>query len=237
MPELRIVDDDLWAGCRRGRRARRSVNATGRTVSLWDRRRPRFLLSGLVKCGVCGSGFVKISEHHFGCAGARNKGTCSNSRGIRMEILEGAVLEGLQTHLMNDDLLEVFCDEYTRHLNQLRMEATGNRSKDEARFAKITREMDRLVGAIVQGVPAERIKDRMTALDSERITLEARMATQTAEVPPLLHPKMGDVYRKAVAGLRETLTSSPNSAEAIEHVRALIERIVLHPAADEPTGS
>ena len=32
----------------------------------WDRRRPRFLLSGLVKCGACGSGFVKISQHHYG---------------------------------------------------------------------------------------------------------------------------------------------------------------------------
>ena len=47
---------------------------------------------------------------------------------------------------------------------------------------------------------------------------------------------MGEVYRKAVAGLRETLTTSPDKAEAVEHVRALIERIVLHPAADEPTG-
>ena len=119
---------------------------------------------------------MKISQHHFGCASARNKGTCSNARGIRMEMLEAAVLGGLQTHLMDDALLEVFCAEYTRYLNQLRMDATGNRSRDEARLVRITRELDRLVEAIVQGVPADRVKDRMTALDAEQSALQAQLA-------------------------------------------------------------
>lgn len=41
-------------------------------------RRPNYLLSGLLKCGTCGGGFSKISQSHYGCSAARNKGTCDN---------------------------------------------------------------------------------------------------------------------------------------------------------------
>ena len=47
---------------------------------------------------------------------------------------------------------------------------------------------------------------------------------------------MGAAYRNAVARLRETLATSPDRAAAVEHVRALIDRIVLHPADEEPCG-
>lgn len=75
----------------------------------------------------------------------------------------------------------------------------------------------------------------LTALDAGRSALEAKLAAQARDVPPLLDTKMGDVYR-SLAGLRATLTSGPNRAQAIDHIRALIERIVLHPAPEEPTG-
>lgn len=31
-------------------------------VPIWDRRRPKFLLSGLMSCGCCGGGFSKVSK-------------------------------------------------------------------------------------------------------------------------------------------------------------------------------
>ena len=57
-------------------------------AAFWDRRRPRYLFSGLMRCGVCGGGFSKISAHHFGCSTARNKGTCANLLTIRRDVLE-----------------------------------------------------------------------------------------------------------------------------------------------------
>jgi site-specific DNA recombinase len=46
----------------------------------WERQRPRFLITGLAKCGECGSSYVKISANLFGCAAARNRGTCNNRK-------------------------------------------------------------------------------------------------------------------------------------------------------------
>ena len=62
---------------------------------LLDRRRPKHLLAGLAKCGVCGGGYTLISEHLLGCATARNKGTCDNRLNIRRDALEASVLSGL----------------------------------------------------------------------------------------------------------------------------------------------
>ena len=41
---------------------------------LLDRRRPKHLLAGLAKCGVCGGGYTLISEHLLGCATRAEQG-------------------------------------------------------------------------------------------------------------------------------------------------------------------
>lgn len=237
VPHLRIIEDDLWQKVK----ARQDATALGKhdkskTEGFWDRRRPRFLLSGLIKCGCCGSTFVKISQQHFGCASARNKGTCENKRTIRRDVLEASVLNGLQHHLMNEEMLNVFCEEYTRHLNALRIAESGNRTKDESRLSKIVRELDRMIDAICDGVPAERVKDRMIALEAEREKIEKRLEAAPKDEKPLLHPSMGARYRNAVAELRTTLAGQSAQHEAVEILRSLIDRIVLHPASDKVSG-
>ena len=237
VPHLQIIEDHLWEKVK----VQQEATALGKhdkskVEGFWDRRRPRFLLSGLIKCGGCGSTFVKISQQHFGCASAQNKGTCENKRTIRRDVLEASVLNGLQHHLMDDELLALFCEEYTKHLNALRMAESGNRTKDEARLQKIVRELDRMIDAICDGVPAERMKDRMIALEAERAEIEERLKMESKEEKPLLHPSMGARYRKAVSELRTTLADQSAQHEAVEILRSLIDQIVLRPSSEEDSG-
>jgi len=89
--------------------------------------------------------------------------------------------------------------------------------------------MDRLVDAIVGGVPAAKVKDRMTELDARKGELEALLA-QVPEPPPVLvHPRMADRYRDEVGRLRVALNDESRREEAAEIIRGLIERIVLTP--------
>ena len=66
---------------------------------------PCYLLTGLMRCGVCGGGYTKISANLFGCAAARNKGTCDNRLNIRTDALEDIVCVGLKQRLMDPDIL------------------------------------------------------------------------------------------------------------------------------------
>ncbi|WP_367176988.1 zinc ribbon domain-containing protein [Donghicola sp.] len=52
----------------------------GQTPGTETARRPSYLLSGLLECGDCGSGYSMINQERMGCSAARNKGTCSNRR-------------------------------------------------------------------------------------------------------------------------------------------------------------
>jgi site-specific DNA recombinase len=134
VPDLRIVDDELWNGVKVRQAAIKTRRGDdGRNVenSFRDRRRPKYLFSGLTKCACCGGGYAMISTDLVGCATARNKGTCDNRVNIRRDRLEIRVLNALRHHLMDPALFKEFCDEFTREMNRLRME--GSTSLEAAR--------------------------------------------------------------------------------------------------------
>ena len=83
-------------GCGEGAaRARRLPKA-----AFWDRRRPRYLFSGLMRCGVCAGGFAKISLHHR-LFDRTQQEICGNLLTIRRDVLETTVLDALRHRLMD----------------------------------------------------------------------------------------------------------------------------------------
>ncbi|MGO4838914.1 recombinase family protein, partial [Rhizobiaceae sp. 2RAB30] len=123
VPDLRIVDQEVWDAAKARQQTLAYVPpAEPGDNTLNDRRRPKHLFTGLVKCGCCGSGYTMISKDLLGCFGARNKGICHNRLNIRRDALEKSVLQGLHTHLMEPGLFKEFCAEFTREVFLRRME-------------------------------------------------------------------------------------------------------------------
>lgn len=140
------------------------------------------------------------------------------------------MLGGLQHRLMDDELLALFCDEYTKQINALRMAESAGRAKDEARLNQIDRAQDRIIDAIADGtLTGAKIKGRMHKLEAEAADIRARLADSPKEEKTLLHPKMGARYRQAVTNLRQALDRKDGRPEAVEILRSLIDRIVLNP--------
>lgn len=109
VPELGIIEDELWE---RVRSRQGALKSKGTDVPVWDRRRPKFLFSGLMVCGCCGAGFSKISKDSFGCSAARKKGAAvRNLATFRGEDLENTVLTALEHHLMDEEAVHIFCEE------------------------------------------------------------------------------------------------------------------------------
>ena len=228
VPALRIVPQELWDRVKARQRALEATEESKDGAGFWDRRRPQYLFSGLLKCGQCGGGFVKYSHDRLGCATARNKGTCSNLLTIKRSEVEAAVLNGLKSHLMDERLCAVFCEEYTAHMNRLRIEANASLEGYKAELARIGREVDRYLDAIAGGLPVAQIKDRMIALEERKTELK-RLIERTHEQPVLLHPNMSQHYRTHVAELIAALNDEARRNEATALIRTLVDRIVLRP--------
>jgi len=174
VPELRIISDDLWAETKRRQEATRRVLVA--STSIVRVRRPRYLFSGLTKCGVCGSGFVLKSRNRLSCFGAQEKGICSNHLTIRREEVESRVLHALQEKLLRRDLVEEFCNEFTREINRLRMAARAGLTAMEQELARVEAQISKLIQALKDGVPASLVKDEIVALERQQNDLRNRLA-------------------------------------------------------------
>jgi site-specific DNA recombinase len=234
VPDLRIIPDALWEKVRTRQGALKSKE-TG--VPVWDRRRPRTLFSGLMECGCCGAGFSKVQKDSFGCSAARNKGKaiCTNMTTIKQTDLEARVLDALAHHLMDPEAVAAFCEAYTAERNRLAAAAASTRTTLEKELATTKRDHGKLVDAIIAGIPADQVKDKMIALDARRKELEAQLTqTDASPAPVRLHPKMSETYRERVAALIRALAESDGMEEAREAIRGLIEKIVLTPRTEGP---
>src|SRR5271166_3929444 len=107
VPELRIVDDELWqaAKLRQNELAEKYANVIAATRAAQANRlngthRPRSLLSGLLVCGCCGGPYALRGQDRYACSNHVMNGSCSNSRSITREALETRMLEGLRARLM-----------------------------------------------------------------------------------------------------------------------------------------
>ncbi len=235
VPHLRIISDELW-GRVKARQGAMKTKATD--VPIWDRRRPKFLFSGLMRCGCCGGGFSKVSKDGFGCSTARKKGAaaCTNMAVIKQKDLEHRVLEALEHNLMDEEAVRIFCAEYTAERNRLQATRAAGRAELEKELRQISTDHKKLVDAIIAGVPAEQVKDRMIDLDARRKDLERKLSASPAPDPLRIHPGMAQTYRARIGQLIAGLAEAERMDEAKEGLRALIEKVELVPVSTEDAG-
>jgi hypothetical protein len=79
--------------------------------------------------------------------------------------LEETILGTLRDHLLADPALcAEFAAEYARHMNQLRASQDAARAQQRAELARVTRDLDRLVQALLDCVRGSQVKEKMAEL-------------------------------------------------------------------------
>ena len=229
VPRLRIVDDPLWSDVKaRQRHVRHALTHDNVGVRSERARRPVYLLSNLLRCGACGGGFSKVSQHHYGCSSARNRGTCGNLLIIRRDILEVSVLSGLKTHLMDPELVKEFAAEYHREVNRLNAAREGDHARWNDELVRVERQIRAVIEAIKDGLRTPGMKEELLALEARKQELAAKVK-QAPAPRPRLHPKLADLYRQRVDRLHEELNRPELRSEAAQALRGLIDEVRLIP--------
>ncbi|MCB1467469.1 MAG: recombinase family protein [Rhizobiaceae bacterium] len=233
VPDLRIIDDATWQAAKTRQDATRGVIGAPLGQRPEKARRPLYLFSGLLECGCCSGGFTLVSKTRYGCANARNKGTCQNRRTIERGVLEDRVLSGLRDQLLHPDLIAAFVSEYQREWNQMMQVEMAERTQAERDLAQVQRKIDQVVDAVTEGMFHPSMKAKLSELEARKAELEELLAKSEDQPHALrLHPGLSDVYRHKVATLTEALNASETLPEATHVLRGLLSTIRLHPEGD-----
>lgn len=220
VPELAIIDPGLWEQAQ----ARIQANPEMRPER---HRRPKRLFSGLIYCGDCGGPITIVNKTRYGCAAARQKGTCNNKRTMEASAIEQRILGGLKDRLLEQDLVQTYLEEYHSELQRLQKEHRRNRRAAERERADIKGQIDRLVTSIAKGTAkdVEAVCDKLRNLEGRLRQLEAAPTLEPSTVQ--WHPNAVDLYKLKVADLAASLNADPLSREeAVKALRGLIDRIV-----------
>ncbi|WP_420717527.1 recombinase family protein [Emcibacter sp.] len=229
LPELRIVDQKTWDKAKARQKSRmhpeRSVQSGNPLASY---KRPKYLFSGLLKCGYCGGGYTVKNKKQISCATVSNKGTCSNRIRIERRPLEKVILSSIKNQLMTPEAYAEFCEEYTQTLNESYNREkllTAEKKKD---LSTIEKDLERLIQAIKDGVPALSIKDQIIELENRKAELIEEIKS-IKKPKPVLPPNLAIEYRNKLEALYETLNDESVRYETTEVIRSLVTRIELTP--------
>lgn len=235
VPELRIVDEELWQAARRRQAeiAKKFENVT-KGVRAWrakhlnELRRPAFLFSGLLKCGRCGGNYGIITGNRYGCLNRYRRSACDNGHTIRREVIEQRVLRGLTERLVSAEKVAEAVRAYAEELNRQNRERRARSAVDRAALTKVERGIAGIMAAIEDGMYQPAMKARMEDLERQKFEIMARMEDAPTDVPAI-HPNIAETYKAKVIRLTEALANPELRSEAINAIRSLVGEVVLEP--------
>ena len=231
VPHLRIVDEDLWQQVKaiKGRYTSRSGN---------KRQTKKRLLTGLVKCGVCGGSMTIVNRERYYCSAKRERGTCTNSVGISAGELEDRVLNGLRDILVGqDDLLDTFVEEFKAELERLRKQASNHERQTRKEIGKVDRSIARCLQFITEGDgDPGLVRCELRKLEKRKRDLERSLTTQSRDRTVELHPNIPELFRRKVGELGTLLKDEIARPQAIEAIRTLVDHIEVHKGKEPRTA-
>jgi hypothetical protein len=153
VPELRVVDQELWDMVQQRLASIRSSDRSTkiRRTEFWKERRPKHLLTGLVHC-KCNGLMAAIGKDYLACTAARNGVGCSNRTSVRRGRIEEVVLEGLKTRPMAPNLVEEFTRSFHEELHRRSAAVDLQRETNQHELDRVTKKLRGLYDAIAEGL-------------------------------------------------------------------------------------
>jgi DNA invertase Pin-like site-specific DNA recombinase len=233
VPDLAIVSKDLFEAAQKRRQERTHAHPS-------HQRRPRRMLSGLPRCGTCGSGMSTNGQDKSGrvrirCSAAKESGICPDAKTFYLDTVEKAVLGGLRAEMRAPKVIAEYVRTYLDERKRLAASSNAKRQRLEYQLSQLNCEIDRLVDAIAKGYgDAAVLGPRSSSLDAERKRISQELQSEPpAPKAAALHPAILKRYEEQLFRLESALGKgvSAGDTEAMEFgtwlKRSLYPEIVL----------
>ena len=180
-PELRIVSDELWRAVQAKQEQLTKLYGGGKQGLLNRSASSGNLLTGFLKCGLCGANLVIVTGRRrrhamYGCPQHWYRGACENKLRIRQAQVETQMLRALQEAVLRPEVLDCILDEFQQQLERARADASSLRERTGGRTRELEEELQRLTLAVAEGGHSSFLLQAITARENELAELNDSLA-------------------------------------------------------------
>lgn len=243
-PDLRITDDELWARVKaRQGEVRTEMTRDEDGNALNRAHRNRYILSGLMFCGSCGSPYAMVDGYRYGCAQHRSKGTCHNSVKVKRTDLEARVADALRHRLMAPEMVDSMLRNMTEQHERQTGQAVAESAVLNAKLRRLDSQIDKLTDAIAAAGHSAALLAKLEALEADKTASTITLAELDANAGAPLPPLNPEAVMKAYGALVERIIDAMNpeavmpenagaAASMRDSFRAAVARITIQPTED-----
>ena len=176
-----LVDIEIFNKCQRILTANKQTPSRFKTVE------DKYILTGKMFCGYCGSSMNGVSgtsktgaTHRYYQCHAKNKKTCDKKRANKA-FIESSVIDYIFKLLRNKELVDRIVDTCF----ELQSQSSVVLPSLEKQMEQIDREIENVMNAIKQGILTATTKETLLKLEQEKESLSISIAKERIERPVL----------------------------------------------------
>ena len=184
------------------------------------------LLTGFLKCGVCGANLVIVTGRRrryamYGCPQHYYRGACTNRLKMRQEDLEQQLLSELQRAVLQPEAIDYTLREFERQLASARARSAQDRERVVAREKELQDQLQRLTAAVAESGHSPVLLRAIAEREQELVEI-GRLASSDDDAS---HKNAGD-FRQLIT---ERLSRLPELLSMdVMRARAELARHVTH---------
>ena len=240
-PDLRIVDDVLWDRVQqRIAWVNEKYNYGNHPGLLHRAATSPNLLTGFMKCGVCGnnltivSGRGKSGHPRYGCPFNANRGACTNGLKERADILEERLFSELQDAVLRPEAIEYAVHEFEHQLDASLAGLDNKIGRMRQRADELKRE---IASAVTNLIACNNNPALVQAINTRQQELDEITRQLLSTEPDSVSAEIGRI-RQFVTGqlgdIRQLLTVDVQKAKA--ELEKHVSEIRMVPQADGKKG-
>ncbi len=208
-PDLAIVEIAVWE------RAQRRMGSS-RQTHVRAGRRPKHLLSGLLRCEMCGGPLVVIDLYRYGCSTHKDRGdaACPNRLRLPRKSAEAALLAGIQEQLLSEEAFQAA----QRAVQAALKKAAPNTTELERRLDRNERERENILAAIRAGILTPSTKAELERAEASCETSRRDLAAARAQTPARMLPRLRERWEAVTRDLAARGKNLPRARAAIREL-------------------
>lgn len=206
-PELAIIDRATWDAAQR--RLEGQGACKGKRGG--PGRPPKYLLSGLLRCGECGGPLAMVDAVAYGCSVAKQRGTCGSRLRLPRRDAEAQLVAGVQEQLLSPEAFAAFRRAYSAAAKRQAPDTRGL----EQRLAAAERVRENMLAALRAGIITPSTKAELERAEAEVVAAQQDLERARVVAPARLVPMMEQKWKGIVAVLAQRVRDVPAARDAL----------------------